>query len=416
MIRVVCCGMLILGLLGCGESQEKKRIPLGHVYSASGQWRIAGEQSLHGLKLAVEHANQDAKDADQHPFTVYHVNAPAEKSAYAAEAVRLRSVNGVMAMIGGTTTRETEGLDQAGICVVSPSGLQTENMSSRVFLTGMSPQSQGQALAQFAAEQNTAIPSLQSMASSLFAWPGPGACVVAAMAMVPNATNPVARFFVLVDNRRPEHSAAAAAFENAIRKLANPSVFVSATRYYETESELTEQLQRLPKGVGNAIFYAGSPALLWQIRQNEGLAQAPIYFACELNDWQQFLDNRGMQDNVFLAVPWVSDAETKENSAFVRDFRAKFGQSPTLEAALLYDCARLLFASLQKVENGFTTKKIREKLVADKEFQGLTGVYQSSGQQTWQRPIFIVEVRQAQVQTLRRYDVELPKQDDTTND
>ena len=99
--RMCCLAALALAALaaGCG-GKAPQPIRIGHLAPLSGPDRAAGEHARQGTQLAVEEWNADEANGPGRKVAVLHVDAHEDEAAQ-AEAVRLLSVNRVVALIAG---------------------------------------------------------------------------------------------------------------------------------------------------------------------------------------------------------------------------------------------------------------------------------------------------------------------------
>src|SRR5262249_45074602 len=133
----------------------------------SGPGKYAGEQAERGILLAIQEQNAKAESKDERKLSVRHVDAHGKLEGFEGGAVRLVTVDKVLALMGGTTAEEVLRLDRVNAPeepgrperrrapVLTPLGWKTAGMSELVFCLGLSPAYQGQVLARFIAEKWT---------------------------------------------------------------------------------------------------------------------------------------------------------------------------------------------------------------------------------------------------------------------
>jgi branched-chain amino acid transport system substrate-binding protein len=364
-------GMLMLAV-GCGGQASPPPLYVGHVATLSGTGKEEGEQASRGIRLAVQEQNKAAEEDKSRPVIVRHTDTRGKLEAFEAEAVRLVTVNRVLALLGGSTSEEIMRLDRAQVPLVSPFGMRLRGQSELVFLTGLSPAFEGQVLAKFAGEK----------------W-GP------------------IKVVILVDERREEAIALAEAFARTFPKTSkDPKAEVPRTitlRYGKEKDPIPELKKRLAAEKPGAILVAGSIPDLLQLRKDFP-ASAMVLLGGNLPGKTLLESPEG--DGVYLATPFVADADFPLAKEFVAHFRKEFGEDPDASAALAYDGARLLFEALKKSQSQLGSDKIAKELVKLKDFSGLTGPLSFTDDRRLRRPAFVVRVDKGRLQTSKQFSVE----------
>jgi branched-chain amino acid transport system substrate-binding protein len=83
-------------------------------------------------------------------------------------------------------------------------------------------------------------------------------------------------------------------------------------------------------------------------------------------------DSLGELEGSFFSTDWTVDAPGEESQAFVRRFRETYTRAPNNIAALAYDAAGLLLASM-KARGKADPETIRAALAATEDYAGVTG-------------------------------------------
>ncbi len=408
--RILTFAVILSTFTGCGRS-EPEPVYVGHVSPLSGPEKLVGQSSMRGTKLALKKFNENLKeDSETRPIGVLHVNAPGGKKNYAGEAVRLKAINQVMAILGGRTAEQVSGLDQYLTPVVSPNGVRTPGLTKYVFLTGLTPQQRGESLAQYVGEhkQPTLSPQQTSAAIGLLASPTNGPMLLPDFLSA--AGKAPLRILVLVDQRQVEYSLVADAFLNKYSELrfsASSKNQRLLPMYFNDSEELDLILQRRQEDLPDLVFFAGDIDSIRDVRSILG-EQTPIFFAGPEGSQEVLLASPEINSNIILTTAWVPDLDTTENKDFKEAYRSTFKDEPDVHAALAYDNARLLFAALKLTKNFFTNKEIHEKLSQLKDFPTLIGKTQFTKAGILQRPVFIVHLHQGNAVTRKK--VEYPKE------
>jgi branched-chain amino acid transport system substrate-binding protein len=366
------CGIALLALAGCGGQSSPPPVYVGHVATLSGAGKEEGEQASRGMRLAVQEQNKAAAEDNSRPVIVRHTDTRGKLEAFEAEAVRLVTVNRVLALLGGTSGDEIARMERAQAPLISPFGMRLRNQGEMVFLTGLSPAFQGQALARYAAEK----------------------------------AGPV-QVVILADERREDSLALADAFAQAFPKaikVAKAQVPRPITwRYGKEKDPLPELSKRLTAEKPGVILLAGSGADLLQFRKDFPASALVLYGGD--NPGRSMLDSPD-SDGVILAVPFVADADVPLAKEFVANFRKAFNEDPDSSAALAYDGARLLFEAIKKSQPQFGNDKITKELAKIKDYPGLTGPITFGEDRRLNRPAFLVRAQKGKLQTLKRISAE----------
>ena len=160
-MRVLCSvlfpGFILLALCGCKPKAEPGPILIGHVAPFSGPDKRIGEHARQAIVLAVEEANKEENRLAEQRVGVLHIDPHGDLKALQPEAVRLITVNRVVALLGGTNAAQVERLGHAAqpyeVALITPVAVPTELMVDNVFSVNASLAFQGQVLARFAAEE-----------------------------------------------------------------------------------------------------------------------------------------------------------------------------------------------------------------------------------------------------------------------
>src|SRR5262245_22032970 len=95
-------GASLLALAGCSRQSSEEPFWIGHVGPLSGGEQVVGEHMQRGMRFALADVNTEG----ERPLAVVHADSRGQASHASSEAVRLVSVNRVLALVGGS--------DQAG--------------------------------------------------------------------------------------------------------------------------------------------------------------------------------------------------------------------------------------------------------------------------------------------------------------
>lgn len=359
--------LLLVPLPGCGKSADPTPVNLGHVGVLTGPDRAADEDAARGLRLAL--MDKDIGAVDGHPLIIRHTDTRGQLDAYEAQAVRLAYVSKASILFGGDTGAQVARLDRAGLPVLSPCGFRPPGVSDKVFLCGLDPATQAQALARFAVDR------------------------LSLAALLPEGRVPMPSV-ILRDEASDEADAFTRAFlrawDAAWAKRADavptPSVVV-----FGKEKNWPDIAAKALKEKPLCVVFAG----------NATDFQA---FASRLPDSIPLILHGGTDASLADAPPgltvrrataFAADAPGDGIRTFVKKYRDAFGADagPSAQAAVAYDSLRILVHAMkQAIANGTTTAAELRQL---KDFAGITGPLSFTANQTLRRPAFIVRQRGA---------------------
>ncbi|MGF1578621.1 MAG: ABC transporter substrate-binding protein [Gemmataceae bacterium] len=440
--------LFVVPMAGCWFGGSKPPVYVGQVAPPAGERKDAGPNQRRGIQLALQEVTDDPEQQQTEiqlserglgrPVVVVHVDASnSTKGAYEAAAVHLSVVNKVAGLVGGRTAAEVLGLDQEGLPVVSMAGIKTPDTSNRVYLTGLPPEFRGESLARVAASSIKHIPRVNNVRLLLpsvgIAWPG-----VLALTHEQSKAKPTPpRFVMFVDQNHVEFERTAEAFAQELDKQLlekYPGVpLPEPTRWtYKTESELTELLNRLPDEQPDAIFVAGTPETVLQIRKGEfsrrpdgakldqqtrrpvgaqrdeetsvSFRTLPIVFGGLEGTRDKLLQDRRTNNKVYLVTAWTDEIDTEANKEFVKRFQKAYDEKPDINAALAYEAVGILFAGMRETKSSFTTVDITEKLGELEKVPNLTGAKKFNSQQVLLRPGFAIELRNGKIARLGKFE------------
>src|SRR5437879_2498637 len=113
---VLLCGIMMLtaaALPGCSSRVSSEPIAIGHVAPLSGPDKAAGEQAKQAILLAVEAVNGSESSVLGRRIEVRHADTHGDLEALGNEAVRLITVNRVVALLGGSDAEQADRLGRA---------------------------------------------------------------------------------------------------------------------------------------------------------------------------------------------------------------------------------------------------------------------------------------------------------------
>jgi branched-chain amino acid transport system substrate-binding protein len=365
--------LVFLALSGCTQRGPSEPLWIGHVAPLSGSDKTAGEQAQRGIRLAITQANADPNLVLGRKVAVRHADSRGGGRDAEAEAVRLVSVNRVVALLGGTDAVQSEHLirsaESAGVPVVVQAAPPAESLSENAFCCTPSLSRRGNVLAHFVARDGLKAETIA----------------------------------LVVDER----DRAAVALADAFRSAA-PKDSVARFSFQKTE-DLADVLVRAAKGKPRAIVLAGSVRdlpRLWSQLQKASF-DAPLVFAGEDSALAALVADRDMGENVYAATSYLGSDPTSGNADFSRKYQAQYQEPPDGNAALAYDGARILFEAI-RAANRTNAANMREALAGLQGFESVTGPLTFGEDHFAKRPLFVVQIKQGQATLVRRYAADEP--------
>jgi branched-chain amino acid transport system substrate-binding protein len=346
---------------------------IGHVAPLSGPGKAAGEQAQRGIRLAVAEADADPNLVLGRKIAVRHADSRGDGRDAEAEAVRLVSVNRVVALLGGTDAVQSEnlarGAESAGVPVVVQAAFPTEALNENAFCCTNSLNRRGKVLAHFVARDGLKAENIT----------------------------------LLVD----ESDRAAVAIADAFRST-TPKDRLARFSFQKPE-ELADALMRAAKGKPKALVFAGSIRDLPRLRSEHHKASldVPVVFAGDDGALSALLADRDLGENVYAITSYPGPDLASSNAEFAKNYQAQFHDSPDANAALAYDGARILIEAL-RAANGTNAPKLREALAGLQGFESVTGPLTFGDDHFAKRPLFMVQIKQGRATLARRYAADEP--------
>lgn len=321
---------LFLATMSAGCNGTAPPLVLGHVPAAGADARLV-EQERNGIRLALESQDADAKGERRgRSFAVRFAETPGSPIEVEGHAIRLATLHGVLALLGGTDVESTERLAEAGIasfaCVPTP----TKRMAERVLATGLAPERRGEALG-------------KRLKSDKGAW------------------------LALVDADDDESRRAEAAFRSAYGTIASAPLPIGAAAW--------EALGK--KHANGGFVHFGSAASLAE--GVAALAGRPFAHA-----GAETARSGLTGADLWLVSAFAPTADHPEHEAFAKRYADTYHEPAEPHAALAYENARIAMAVLRK---GVARSRLADEMKQATDLPGLTKY--ASAKLSVQRPAFV---------------------------
>ncbi len=331
--------MTLVSLAGCSRRGEEEPLLVGHVVPLSGRDRLVGEHTQRGMRLGLEEANEIPPIAGRR-VAVVHADSRGDPARARAEAVRLATVNKVLAVLGGEpddVERLVAAVGPYSLPLLTAAAPRNSANQEGVFSLDVTPDFRGEVLARFADKELKAD-----------------------------------RAAVLVDDSRPLCVAVASAF----------------TRKWQSgEKKKTLRTPRFdPKAEGSnlagllrevqVLVFAGTAKDFVRVRAalEKEKTTPKFIFAGEAAEWARLVADLDAGRGVYAANVYAPPGLTKDGKHFAATYRKQFDEGPDLYAFEGYELASVIVEALRETR-GIGGAKLREELAKDREFQGLTGTF-----------------------------------------
>jgi len=354
---------------------------IGHLAPLSGPGKRLGQQARQAILLAVKEANEEENRIAGRRVAVLHIDSHGDLDALQPEAVRLITVNHVVALLGGVNAAEVERLGHAAqpyeVALITPAAVPAEQMADNVFSVNASLAFQGQVLARFAATE--------LKAKQVALW---------------------------VDGRRAANVVLAEAFNKELR--------AARQWVYNSEADLKKTIEESKEMEPQAILFAGSATEAAKARtllQAAGLT-APVLLAEDGEQLAALEAEPKLSNHVYLATPYGAT----ELQEFAKKYEARFHESPAPDsgALLAYDGVQVLLQGMRQAKltsSANAAAKVRDALAGSNEFKSLTGEFKSltgplffNKDHSARRLLFVVHFENGKMREAKRFDPDPPPQ------
>jgi len=322
-----------------------------------GPEKLSGEHARQGILLALEEAQgSEGTISENKRVEVIHVDTGGDLKAVEPAAVRLVAVNRVVALLGGTDWAEVEAMIPVAqsneVPLIASGGLPGRSLSDYFFRTGLSPDRQAEALANFAVNRHS--PPVKKMA-----------VLVDGVDKGPSSF--LAGKFIREFLKREGNVLAGEWTYKEYQKDAKTS---EAEWAFKSSEDLKEIMEKIRKRQPDAIFLAGSPLDLNRLFKAGLDEKLPLFFAGEEGSERALLGNSAGRP-IFLATGFALDQNERQKT-FATQYEKRFGEPPDMHAGFAYENMQILLEALQHTSS-FKSTKIKEALESLTSFPTLTG-------------------------------------------
>lgn len=344
---ILCQTLLILFTLGCAGKPSSDPMVIGLLAPLSGPAQDVGKSMEQGVLLAVE----ETKENPIHGRAVEALMVDTAGSADTAfhQAVRLVTINRVVALVGGHDAASAEKLCRVGetyqLPAITLAWLPARGLGPFGFSVGPAAAERGKALAKF-------------------------------------GTMPAERVAVLTDSRDPAATALSAAYVSQAKDVVYQSVL--------DDDRAAEIVRQALANKPQAALLAGPASQLawWQLE-----LRVPILFGGAGDPPET--EQEGI-------VVWTAAYVATEpaGKAFAVRFEKKFGKPPDAAAALAYDAVRLWIESARKAEGS----KVKDELAQWSDFPSVTGPLGINAEHAARRLVYVLRRQKGATRVVGTWD------------
>ncbi len=360
-LAAACLAVALAGSVSCGSKGSQKEILIGEYGSLTGGIATFGISTKNGSELAFEEINKKGGVlGKQIKLLVEDDQSKPEEAG--TVVTKLINQNGVSSVLGHVASSHS--LAAAPICqsnqipMISPSSTnpRVTQVGNYIFRVCFIDPFQGAVMAKFAAD-----------------------------------TLKLKKVAILVDVRSDYSVGLQTFFRQQFRQLGGEVVVEQS--YSQGDSDFRAQLTAIKAANPEAVYLPGYYTEVGTI----------VHQARELGITVPFLGGDGWDspklweiggpslNGCYFSNHYSTDDPNPAVQKFVADYKAKYGQTPDALAALAYDAARVLAASIEKA--GSTDgPKVRDAIAATKDFPGVTGSITINADRNAVKPAVILKI------------------------
>lgn len=352
-LKALSC-VAVLGLSSAAFAADKA-VQVGVILPMTGDAATFGEESLNGLKLAVEKLGKDAPKIE---LIVEDTQGTPKGSAAAIN--KLITTNKVQVVIGEVKSTDTiaasAAAEEAKVPLLTHASTNDSITLGKKFVSRICfvDSFQGQVMARFALDTLHAKTAI-----------------------------------ILVDSDQDYSRGLRDSFKAAFEKSAKILAEVS---YSTKDTDYTAQLSKVRKLKPDVVFIPGYYSNVGAIlRQAKELHITAKMLGADGWDSPDLFKIAGKASpGHYISSHFAPDDTDPKVQAFVKEYKAKYKVLPGAMAALGYDAGMFIHSALKKAGSSDPVK-IQEAISATKNFPGITGNITLDGNRNAVKPAVILE-------------------------
>jgi branched-chain amino acid transport system substrate-binding protein len=378
-LRRLSPAFLFFLLAGCTAKPPTESIQIAHLLPLTGPDKKAAEDAQHGMLLAVEDINNNEPHIVGRTVVVRNIDSRDDSELVQNEAVRLITLNKVVAFVAGPNSRGAEPLVRTAqtytLPVIVPSDFPSGTGLSGYLSLNATPATRGEILARYTVKE-----------------------------LKPK------RVVVLTDQRQPIAVALATAF---VQEWPRTGAAKIEEWPFRNDAEQSDCASRLAEGEPGVALFSGTAVdfLKLQGQLHDKKVAMTLLYGGEDTGTAAFTNSNV---EALTATVFASEGLTDKAKEFAKRYEERYHEPPSFAAAQAYDSGRLLFETLQKAKGGGLGRlredqlrsELRDELLKVESFESVTGTITWKDHQI-QRPIFVVRIKDGEpkvVQTVKPED------------
>lgn len=349
--------MLLITTMALGET-----IKVGMLTPLSGPIAIYGQTTLNGIKLATEELNKKGGIKGNKIELIIEDN-----KGDAAEAVnavkKMISVNKIKALLGPVISTNSLAvapiMQENKIPMLTPTGTNSTitEVGDYIARTCFIDEFQGQVMGAFA------IKNLK-------------------------AKNAV----IMTDVNSDYSEGLGEEFKKVFE--ANGGKIIDTVSYVANDVDFTSQLTKIKMKKPEVIFvpgYYSEVSLI--VKQARELRIDSVFLGGDGWDNGKLFEIAGDSINgSYISTHFSPESEDEQIQNFLKNYKARFGEEPSVLSALGYDAARVMYAAMEKTENCDSTE-IKNEVNKTKDFKGITGTISLDQNRNAVKSAFVLEAK-----------------------
>ncbi|MGE5507075.1 MAG: ABC transporter substrate-binding protein [Chitinophagales bacterium] len=352
-----------LFLVGSAFAVAAAEVKLGVVEELTGAVATYGQNTVKGIKLAVEEVNAQGGVKGLGKVTLLVEDNKSDAAETVNAFNKLITRDKVLAIIGAATSGNTLAAapvaQQAGIPVITPSGTneRVTEAGDYIFRACFIDPFQGLVMANFAYKE----------------------LKLRKVALMPEITSDYAMGLTKT-------------FREQFVKLGGK--IVAEEKWSSGDQDFSAQLTKIRAANPDAVYagsYYGDVAMISRQARQLGLT-VPFLGGDGYDSPKLFELGQAAVVGHYFTNHYSAESPTTVAKAFLKAYRAKYNEEPDSFAALGYDSAKLMLAAMAKAKKA-DPKAIRDALAATKGFVGVTGKFSFDAKRNPVKSAVILQVQ-----------------------
>ena len=328
-------------------TEEQKEIKVGIVYPMTGPIATYGQESINGIKLALETKLKDKTYAGKKLTPLFQDNK-SESLESANIARKFISVDNVQVILGEATSSNTLAMApiaqgaKVPLLTTGATNITVTQVGEYISRICFTDDFQGVVMAKFAAE------TLQKK-----------------------------KAVIVVDNSSDYSRGLSKVFQEQFPKLGGEILNTQELAYRQGDKDFRTLLTKVASLNPEVVFVPGYPAEIGPfLKQAHEMGIKAVFLGGDGWDSPDLFKLASAealsQGEYYFSSHFAADDSASEVQEFVNQYKARYGENPGAMAALAYDGILFLSQALERASS-HSREDIRNALVSTANFQGVTG-------------------------------------------